>query len=35
MVIETTKKINFFPAKYEVSTYYNPMMTLNQQNLEY
>ena len=35
MVTETAKKLNFFSAKYEVSTYYNPRMTLNQQNLEY
>ena len=35
MVIEAAKKLNFFPAEYGVSNYYNPRMILHQQNLEY
>jgi hypothetical protein len=35
LVIDTTKKLNFFPAKHGVSRYYSPRMILHQKNLDY
>jgi hypothetical protein len=32
LVSEAAKKLNFFPAKYEVSPYYSPRMILHQKN---
>ena len=35
LVIESTKKINFFPAKHGVSKYYSPRMILHKENLDF
>ena len=35
LTLESTKKLNFVPAKYGVSKYYSPRMIVNKQNLNY
>ena len=35
LVNDSTKKLNFFPAKNGISQYYSPHMILHQQNLDY
>ena len=35
MVTESTKKLNFFPAKKGISKYYSPRMIVHHENLEY
>jgi hypothetical protein len=35
LVNDSTKKLNFFPAKNGISQYYSPRMILHQQNLDY
>ena len=35
LVLEVSKKANFFPAKHGVSKYYSPRMILHQQSLDY
>ena len=35
LVMESAKKLNFFPAKHGVSKYYSPRMILHQKNLDY
>ena len=35
LVIESTKKLNFFPSKGGISEYYSPIMILHQKNLDY
>ena len=35
LVIELTKKLNFFPSKGGISEYYSPRMILYQKNLDY
>jgi hypothetical protein len=35
LVTESTKKLNFFPAKHGVSKYYSPRMIVNHESLDY
>ena len=35
LVMDSAKKLNFFPAKHGISQYYSPRMILHQQNLDY
>jgi hypothetical protein len=35
LINDSTKKLNFFPAKNGISQYYSPHMILHQQNLDY
>ena len=35
MVMESEKKMNFFPAKIGVSKYYSPRMLLHTRNIDY
>jgi len=35
LVMECTKKLNFFPSKYGISKLYSPRMILHQKNLDY
>jgi hypothetical protein len=35
LVIDSTKKLNFFPSKHGISKYYSPRMILHQRNLDY
>jgi hypothetical protein len=35
LVINSAKKLNFFPSKHGISKYYSPWMILHQRNLDY
>jgi hypothetical protein len=35
LVIDSAKKLNFFPSKHGISKYYSPRMILHQHNLDY
>jgi hypothetical protein len=35
LVMESTKKLNFFPSKGGISEYYSPRMILHQMNIDY
>ena len=35
LVIDSAKKLNFFPSKHGISKYYSPRMILHQRNLDY
>jgi hypothetical protein len=35
LVMDSAKKLNFFPAKHGISEYYSPRMILHQRNLDY
>jgi hypothetical protein len=35
LVMDSVKKLNFFPAKHGISEYYSPRMILHQRNLDY
>jgi hypothetical protein len=35
LVMDSAKKLNFFPAKHGISEYYSPTMILHQRNLDY
>jgi hypothetical protein len=35
LVIDSAKKLNFFPSKHRISKYYRPWMILHQHNLDY
>ena len=35
LVVDATKRLNYFPAQYGVSKYYSPRMILHKENLEW
>jgi hypothetical protein len=35
LVMDSAKKLNFFPAKHGISEYYSPRMILHQRNFDY
>jgi hypothetical protein len=35
LVMDSAKKLNFFPAKHRISEYYSPRMILHQKNFDY
>ena len=35
MVTEASRKLNFFPAKHQISKHYSPRMILHQENIDF